>query len=114
MILSISGFILRGIWMMRESALLHHSSTKRLPHVIDALLLSSALVMVYLSAQYPVREDWLTAKLVALIVYILLGREALRHGKTQRVRIMAWWLAVMVYVYIVLVALTRNPLPFIS
>lgn len=112
--LSISGFILRGIWLMRGSSLLFHRLTKRLPHVIDTLLLASGLLMVYLSAQYPIENDWLTAKLLALVVYILLGMLTLRWGKTQQVRIVAWLFAVMVFIYIVLVALARNPLPFIN
>ena len=113
-VLSISGFILRGIWMMRGSSLLNHSLTKRLPHVIDTLLLASALVMAYLGAQYPLQQNWLTAKLFALIVYILLGMVALRFGKTVKVRVLAWVFAVLVFLYIVLVALTKNSTPFFT
>ena len=113
-ILSLSGFVLRGIWMMQFSPLLRHPLTKRLPHVIDTLLLASALVMAYLSAQYPFQQTWLTAKLFALIVYILLGMMALRFGKTVKVRVLAWGLAVLVFLYIVLVALTKNSTPFFS
>ena len=113
-ILSLSGFVLRGIWMMRASPLLRHPLTKRLPHVIDTLLLASALIMAYSSAQYPFQQPWLTAKLCALIVYILLGMMALRFGKTVNIRVLAWVLAVLVFLYIVLVALTRNSIPFFS
>lgn len=112
-VVSLAGFVLRGIWLMQESALLRHPFTKRLPHVVDTLLLLSAIILIYLSAQYPFEQNWLTAKLVALIVYILLGMVALRWGKSRRVRIAAWFVAVMVFVYIVWVALTRNPVPFI-
>ncbi|MBI3186358.1 MAG: SirB2 family protein [Gammaproteobacteria bacterium] len=113
-VLSISGFILRGIWMMNASALLQHSLTRRLPHIIDTLLLASALIMAYLSSQYPIQQPWLTAKLFALLVYIGLGMVALRFGKTAKIRVLAWLLAVLVFFYIVLVAITRNPVPFIS
>jgi uncharacterized membrane protein SirB2 len=113
-VLSISGFILRGIWMMNASALLQHSLTRRLPHIIDTLLLASALIMAYLSSQYPIQQPWLTAKLFALLVYIGLGMVALRFGKTVKIRVLAWLLAVLVFFYIVLVAITRNPVPFIS
>jgi uncharacterized membrane protein SirB2 len=113
-VLSLSGFILRGIWMMQASSLLRHPLTKRLPHVIDTLLLASALIMAYLSVQYPFQETWLTAKLFALIVYILLGMIALRFGKTVKIRALAWGFAVLVFLYIVLVALTKNSTPFVS
>lgn len=111
-VLSISGFILRGIWMMNASALLRHPLTRRLPHIIDTLLLISALIMAYLSSQYPMQQPWLTAKVLALLVYIGLGMVALRLGKTQRIRLLAWMAAVLVFVYIVLVAITRNTTPF--
>ncbi|HEX5636868.1 MAG TPA: SirB2 family protein [Gammaproteobacteria bacterium] len=113
-VLSISGFILRGIWMMNASALLQHSLTRRLPHIIDTLLLASALIMAYLSSQYPMQQPWLTAKLFALLVYIGLGMVALRFGKTAKIRVLAWLLAVLVFFYIVLVAISRNPVPFFS
>lgn len=110
-ILSISGFILRGIWLVCESSLLQHRYTRRLPHVIDSLLLASALIMVFMSAQYPFVQDWLTAKVIALVVYILLGMVAMRFGKTRRIRITAWALAVLVFGYIVAVALSRSAIP---
>jgi uncharacterized membrane protein SirB2 len=110
-VLSISGFVLRGIWLMRDSLLLQHRYTKRLPHVVDTLLLASALVMVFMSGQYPFVENWLTAKVVALLVYISLGFVAMRFGKTKRVRITTWALAILVFGYIVAVALSRSVSP---
>ena len=111
--LSISGFILRGIWMWRQSPLLQRRPVKILPHIIDTLLLASALLMVFMSAQYPFVQHWLTAKVLALIVYILLGMVALKWGRTQPVRIIAWLLALLTFGYIVAVALNRSTLGFL-
>jgi len=52
-LLSISGFILRGIWMLQSSPMLQRPLVRRLPHVNDTLLLLSALLMVFISGQYP-------------------------------------------------------------
>lgn len=112
--LSISGFILRGVWMMADSPLLNRRSVKILPHLVDTLLLVSALLMVFLSAQYPFVQSWLTAKVIALVVYILLGMVALKRGTTRGVRIVAWWLALLVFAYIVSVALSRSALGFLT
>ncbi|MDH5473203.1 MAG: SirB2 family protein [Gammaproteobacteria bacterium] len=109
-VLSISGFILRGYWMMIESPLLQAKPVKILPHIIDTCLLASALVMVYMSAQYPFVQSWLTIKVFALVAYIILGTIALKRGKTRQVRIIAWVLSVLVFAYIVVVALSRAPL----
>ena len=109
-LLSISGFILRGYWMLIDSPLLQSRLTKVLPHIIDTCLLASALAMVYLSAQYPFVQSWLTVKVFALIAYIVLGTIALKRGKTRQQRIIAWVLSLLVFVYIVLVAFSRTPL----
>lgn len=102
-------FSLRGIWMLQGSALLQRRWVKIAPHAIDTLLLASALVMVFWSAQYPFVQAWLTAKVVALVAYIILGTIALKRGKTKAVRLSAFLAALAVFAYIVKVALTRQP-----
>jgi uncharacterized membrane protein SirB2 len=66
-----------------------------------------------MSRQYPFVAGWLTAKVVALVVYIGLGMVALRRGRSRRARITAWIAAQAVFLYIVAVALARSPLPFV-
>lgn len=102
-------FLLRGVLMLQDSALLQQRWAKIVPHAIDTVLLASALVMVFWSAQYPFVEGWLTAKVLALIAYILLGTIALKRGKTKQVRLAAFLAALAVFAYIVKVALTRQP-----
>jgi uncharacterized membrane protein SirB2 len=55
---------------------------------------------------------WLTAKVLALVVYILLGSVALKRGKSLAIRATAYVAALLVFGYIVAVALTKNPLPW--
>lgn len=109
-VLSGLGFCLRGWWMLRESPLRQHRLTGVLPHVVDTMLLGSALTMAWLSGQYPFVNGWLTAKLCGLIAYILLGAMALKRGRTKAIRTRFFGLALLAYAYIVSVALTRNPL----
>ena len=108
--LSIAGFVLRGALMMRDSALLQAKLARVAPHVVDTLLLASAVALSWQSAQYPFAQGWLTAKLAALVAYILLGTVALKRGRTKSVRSAAFCLALLVFLYIVSVALTRDPL----
>lgn len=110
--LSGSLFLLRGYWMLRRPALLQQRWVRIAPHIIDTTLLGSALTMVFLSAQYPFVLPWLTAKVVALIAYIVLGSIALKRGKSRQVRLAALVAALLTFAYIVGVALTRNPLVF--
>ena len=106
------GFCLRGWWMLRESPLRQHRLTRILPHIVDTLLLGSALTMAWMSGQYPFVEGWLTAKLCGLLAYILLGMMALKRGRTQAIQARYFGLALLAYAYIVSVALTRSPIAF--
>ena len=106
-ILSYSLFFLRGIWLMRDSASLRQRWVKVLPHVIDTVLLTSAVLLAITIQQNPLQNAWLTAKVGGLLLYIGLGMVAMRFGKTRQVKIAAWIAAQCVFVYIVLVAITK-------
>ncbi|MFV1983228.1 MAG: SirB2 family protein, partial [Thiohalomonadales bacterium] len=80
--LSISGFIIRGIWMMQQSDNLKEKWVKVLPHIIDTFLLLSALILAINLSINPLEQYWLMSKIIALFVYIGLGMVALRFGKT--------------------------------
>ena len=110
--LSYAGFFVRGVWMLRGSALLERRWVRVLPHVVDTLLLASAIALAVLLKQYPLAHAWLTAKGVALVFYIGLGMLALRPGRARPLRIAAWVAAQGVFLYIVWVALKRSPSPW--
>lgn len=105
-------FFARGVLMLRASPLLRARWVKVIPHVVDTVLLVSAIAMVVTSHQYPFVAGWLTAKVLALLCYIALGMIALRFGRTVGERLAAWLAAQVVFAYIVAVAITRNPWPW--
>jgi uncharacterized membrane protein SirB2 len=105
-------FLLRGCWMMADSALLQRRWVKIAPHLIDTLLLASAVGLAVRGGQYPFAQAWLSAKVVALVVYIVLGTVALKRGKTKSVRVAAFAGALAAFGYIVAVAVTKQPMPF--
>jgi uncharacterized membrane protein SirB2 len=102
-------FMLRGIWMMQNSSILQRRWVKILPHVIDTVLLASAVTLVTMIQQYPGMSTWLNTKIGGLLLYIILGMMALRFGKSLKIKIISWIAAQIVFFYIVLVALTKNP-----
>ena len=102
-------FLLRGIWMFVGSPQLQRRWVKVVPHVIDTLLLLSALVLIFMLHQYPFVNDWLTVKVLGLLVYIGLGMIALHYGRTKRIRVIAWLASCLVFVYIVTVAVYKTP-----
>ena len=113
-VFSISGFILRWIWMMYESTLSSHPLTRILPHVIDTLFLASAVWLSVTIRQYPFTDAWLTAKILGLVVYIVLGSFALRRAITVQGKIMAFSGALLVYAWIVSVARMKTVWGFLS
>jgi uncharacterized membrane protein SirB2 len=107
-------FFLRGIWRLNDSRIMSRRWVKIVPHIVDTILIVSAISLAFSIHQYPFAEDWLTAKVIALLLYIGLGFVALRYGPSKTIRLSAWILAQMVFAYIVLVAMNHSPWPFES
>lgn len=112
-LLSYTLFFLRGIWSINGSAIMRQRWIRVVPHIVDTLLLSSAIALAWTLGQYPFADDWLTAKVIALLLYIGLGFIALKYGRNKPLRIYAWLAAQLVFAYIVLVALNHNPYPWL-
>ena len=110
--LSGTGFVLRGAWMMRDSPMLARRWVRVAPHVVDTVLLASAIALAVMIRQYPLEQAWLSAKVLGLIAYIVLGTIALKLGRTRAVRITAFWGALLVFAYIVAVAVTKSVVPY--
>jgi uncharacterized membrane protein SirB2 len=111
---SLALFVLRGFWMMASSPRLKARWVRIVPHVNDTLLLASGISLAVLIEQYPLVHGWLTAKLVALLLYIGLGTVALKRGKTRSQRIAAWGAALLVFGYMLAVARAHAPFPFLG
>ncbi|HMM53776.1 MAG TPA: SirB2 family protein [Candidatus Desulfobacillus sp.] len=113
-VISITGFFLRGIWMLADSPMLDRLWVRAVPHVNDTLLLLAAIFLAVRLRQYPFVDGWLTAKVLGLLAYILLGMFALRRGRSKAVRTAFWLAAMATFGYIVSVALTKDPRGFLA
>ena len=111
--LSISLFFLRGVWVLRDSPVMQQRWVKIVPHLIDTALLSSALTLAWVSQQWPFEQPGLTAKVVGLLLYVILGSIALKRGKTKAAKATAWVMALATFGYIVAVALMRSVQPWL-
>ena len=112
-VLSLSLFAVRGAWMVAGTLRDKGRWVRIVPHVIDTALLASAIGLAITIGQYPGTSGWLTAKVAGLLAYIVLGSIALKRGKTLRLRVAAFIGALAVFAYIVGVAVTRQPFPFL-
>ncbi|MDH3695530.1 MAG: SirB2 family protein [Gammaproteobacteria bacterium] len=102
-------FITRGLWILRNPESIRPRWMLIVPHVVDTVLLASAIALVVITQQYPGSQVWLNAKIVALLGYIFLGLIAFRFARNHSTKVTAWVIGQLVFVYIVLVALTRSP-----
>ncbi|AGM40383.1 hypothetical protein SPISAL_01420 [Spiribacter salinus M19-40] len=110
--LTILLFLLKGFWLVTGSAMLEKRWAKIAPHVVNGLLLITALGTAWIGWNWPlVPHGWITAKAIALVAYIALGIIAVKPGRPVAVRVLAFAGAVAVYGYIVMVALWKQPLP---
>jgi len=108
-VLSGSGFVLRGILMVNDVPFPTQRWLRMLPHLNDTLLLAAALALSVMSGRYPFVDAWLTAKVFGLIAYIILGSLALQPGRRRGLRLASWLAALAVFGYIVSVALLHDP-----
>lgn len=112
-LLSISGFLLRGYWMIQESPLLDLKPVKIFPHIVDTLLLLSAIGMLFILGFGLLYQGWLLHKVGLLIVYIVLGMIALGNKYSRSKKIAAFIAAVLVFFYIVGIAISKTALSWL-
>jgi uncharacterized membrane protein SirB2 len=112
--LSFAGFFARGLGALGGAAWVRARPAKTLPHVVDSVLLLSALWLAWTLRLNPAGAPWLLAKIVGLVAYIGLGMVAQKDGRPLALRATAWLAALRVFGYIVSVALTKSPLGFLA
>jgi uncharacterized membrane protein SirB2 len=109
-VLTITLFVLRGGLMLADSPWQRTAVLRYLPHAVDTVLLTTALMLTTVIHQYPFSTGWLTAKVVLLVAYVVLGSIALRRGRTKRIRVAAFIAALTTVGFLVTVARAHHPL----
>lgn len=111
--LSGSLFALRGVLMFAGAPCANHPFVCRLSYVIDTALLAAAVMLTVIIHQYPFDQPWLTVKVLLLLLYIVLGSFALRRGRTRSSRTGFFAAALIVYAFIISVAVMHDPRGFL-
>ncbi len=110
---SLAFFVLRAFWSVRGVALLQARWVKIVPHLMDTLLLTLGVILAVILNFWPL-PLWLSAKITALVIYILLGTVAIKRGKTPKIRATAAVAAVLVFAYIIGAAVERSALSWLG
>jgi uncharacterized membrane protein SirB2 len=107
-VLSVSFLLVRYAMSLKPAAMLQTKFFKIAPHVIDTLLLVSAVLLMITLQQYPFVHAWLTEKFLAVLAYIALGVMAFK-GRTAAIRWICFLGALGWLGLVLRVAMTKQP-----
>ena len=108
MLLSVLLFLGRFILTLQQSPMLNKKWLKIVPHVVDTLWLLSAIALCAMIGQYPFVDGWVTEKLLAFLLYVLMVTIALKLAKTNLMRFVGLLGALSWLAYAGMVAVTKQ------
>lgn len=107
-------FALRGVGVLAGARWPMWAPLRYVTYAVDTVLLTAALMLATILHQYPFVHGWLTAKVLLLVGYIVLGSFALKRAPTTRARALFFVAAIAVYLLIVSIARAHHPLGFFT
>jgi uncharacterized membrane protein SirB2 len=107
-LISIIGFMVRGILAIKQHAIMRNKWLRILPHVNDTLLLSAAIFLAWSIRANPIHHDWLFAKIIALIAYIGIATVVIKTKGSETLQWTCYGIAVLIFSYIAAVAMTNS------
>ena len=112
--LSIVFFVTRFYWRKQHSSMLQKKWVKILPHSIDTILLGSAIGMAIIASINPFEQHWLAAKILALLAYIVAGTFAIKRAQSANAQNISFALALACFAYILMVAISKQVIPWMN
>ena len=110
-VLSITLFIIRSWWSVMGSDILQKRWVRIVPHVIDTALLTGGVLLAMI---FGPEQPWILTKIVLLLAYIGVGTLAIKRGRTRKTGLISAVIAVLIFLYIVGVAYSKNPASWFS
>jgi len=107
-------FFIRGVWLLQSYPPAPERWVRILPHVVDGLLVASALGMLAMAPATADYKGWMPVKLALIGLYVFLVVFVIRLAKAKWQRFAAWLLALMVFLFVTSIAVLRNPMGIIS
>ena len=111
-LLSVLLFIFRFILTLKGSGKLQQKWLKIMPHIVDTVLLASAITLCVILQQYPLVDAWVTEKLMALLMYIFMVLLALKLANNGFMRGIGFVGALSWIAYAGMVAVSKQPILF--
>lgn len=105
-------FALRGMAVLAGARWPRQALVRVASVVIDTLLLGAGVTLWTVLQLNPMRDHWLAAKLLLLVLYVVLGTLALKGARSAPRRLAFLLAAMLTFATMVSVALTHHPLGF--
>ena len=103
-------FALRGLLVLGgRPAWALAAPVRYLSYAIDTTLLTAALMLLTILPGALFANGWLTAKLVLLVAYVVLGVFALRRGRSPRARLACYVAALATFGFMYSIARAHHP-----
>ena len=107
-------FFVRGLWLMRSYPEPQEQWVRVLPYVVDTALVVSALVVMMMSPQKGWPGDWLSVKLVLVVIYAALVLYLFRWARGRAPKVVVWIVALIVFLFVTTISVVRDPLVILS
>jgi len=99
---------IRGVWLLQSYPPAQERWVKILPHIVDAVLLLSALGMLYVHAASG-KGDWMSAKLVLIVIYVTALVFLAKIARNLVQKLAAWLVASLVFLFITSISVLHDP-----
>ncbi len=110
-LLSITSFVARVYLAETRPKMLEQKWLKIGPHIVNSLLLMTGVMLIFQGQWLSGEYGWIVAKIIALLAYVGLGMVAIKSQGALRWKAFAGALAC--FIYIAIVAVSKNPLFFL-
>lgn len=113
-LISGSLFLLRGLLVQAGKPRIALAAPVRyLSYGIDTTLLTAALMLLTILPGATFANGWLTAKMLLLVAYVVLGTFALKRGRSKRTRLICFLAALASFVAMFGIARMHSPLGYL-
>lgn len=107
--LSGSVFLVRGLAVIARQQWPMRPWLRYTSYCIDTVLLSAAILLVWILPWAVFSNGWLSVKLVLLVFYVVLGTLALKRARSQHLRVVCFVAALLCFSAMVSIARAHDP-----
>jgi uncharacterized membrane protein SirB2 len=106
-------FALRGAGVLAGMRWPHWLAVRWTSYTVDTALLTAALMLLSILPGAMFANGWLTAKLLLLVVYVVLGAFAIKRGRTRLAKAGFYVAALLTFAMVYSIARAHSPWGFL-